>query len=92
MRTSYPSRDSRPAVAIPSSPPFILYMGNLDFEITDRDIEMLFGDLLIKNVRIIRDLSGKPKGFGYVEFEDQKSLVEALKLSNQVCFKSAVNI
>ena len=82
---SGPGADAhRRSAPIPTVPPFQLYMGNLDFEIADRDIEMLFGDLAIKSIRIIRDIQGKPKGFGYVEFHDQKSLIEALKFSDEV--------
>lgn len=72
---------SRP---VPTSPPFVLYMGNLDYEVSDSDIQTLFGDqVAIKSIRIIRDIEGKPKGFGYVELEDHSSILGALKMNGE---------
>ncbi len=59
-------------------------MGNLDFNVTERDLNMFFGDLEIKSIRIIKDANEKPKGFGYVEFEDLQGLKDALMLNNEV--------
>jgi translation initiation factor 4B len=68
---------------LPSNPPFLLYMGNLDFNVTERDLQIFFGDLEIKNIRIIKDANDNPKGFGYVEFEELQGLKEALLLNNE---------
>jgi RNA recognition motif-containing protein len=39
----------------------------------------------ILTIRILRDKeSDRPKGFGYVEFEDLESLTKALQLSGEV--------
>ncbi|CAG8706007.1 12541_t:CDS:2, partial [Gigaspora rosea] len=37
----------------------------------------------IITIRILRDRDDKPKGFGYVEFEDVESLTKALQLSGE---------
>ncbi|RUP43597.1 hypothetical protein BC936DRAFT_136961 [Jimgerdemannia flammicorona] len=37
----------------------------------------------ISKIRIVKDHDEKPKGFGYVEFEDQESLKNALTLSGE---------
>ena len=69
---------------LPTSPPFVIFAGNLDFEVSERDLQMFFGDSIrIKSVRIMTATDGKPKGFGYVEVEDAQSMAEALKLNGQ---------
>ena len=60
-------------------------MGNLDFNVTERDLKIFFGDLEIKSIRIVKDVNDNPKGFGYVEFEDLKGLKDALLLNDEVC-------
>ena len=46
-----------------------------------------FGKLKIKGVRLPRDgdaETGRLKGFGYADFEDRESLVEALNMNDQL--------
>lgn len=69
---------------LPSAPPYLMYMGNMDFNVTERDLNMFFGDLEIKSIRIIKDANDNPKGFGYVEFEDLQGLKDGLLLNNEV--------
>ena len=40
--------------------------------------------LQITEVRLPQDSNGRPKGFGYAEFEDKESLLAALTLNNEV--------
>lgn len=40
--------------------------------------------LQIKSVKIIKDKDDKPKGFGYVEFEDLEGLKSALTKTGSV--------
>lgn len=40
--------------------------------------------LQITEVRLPQDSNGRPKGFGYAEFEDKESLLAALVLNNEV--------
>ena len=53
-----------------------------------------FSKLKIKGVRLPRDgdaETGRLKGFGYADFEDRESLIEALTMNDhllQVCFES----
>lgn len=42
----------------------------------------LYIDLKISNIRLIRQ-DDKPKGFGYIEFEDRTSLEDALKFNSE---------
>ena len=56
-----------------------LYVGNLSFSTTEADLEDLFGAHgRLASVRVITDReTGRPRGFGFVEFEDDESAQEA---------------
>ena len=45
---------------------------------------MITKTLQITEVRLPQDSNGRPKGFGYAEFEDKESLLAALILNNEV--------
>ena len=53
---SYPDQQSqeKQRLPVPTEPPFNCFIGNLSFEVTDRDIENLFGEL---NVSLDNDRS-----------------------------------
>ncbi len=89
-----PCRDARPEeqeftrapVAVPENPPFQAHVSNLSFEVTDEDLKDFFKDQLIKSIKIVCDpIQNCSKGFGYIEFEDKESLVQALTLNQTVC-------
>ncbi len=60
-----------------------LYVGNLSFDLGEKDIEELFapfGEVVSVNVITDRQ-TGRPRGFGFVEMgqaEDAKKAIEAL--------------
>ncbi|KAI8908501.1 hypothetical protein EDD86DRAFT_207836 [Gorgonomyces haynaldii] len=88
-----PRREQRQALPIPKEPPFNAFIGNLSFEVTDRDIETLFGDIAIKSIRLVRDpQTSQPKGFGYVEFEDAQGLEQALKYDGESVMNRRIRI
>ncbi|OCF31221.1 translation initiation factor 4B [Kwoniella heveanensis CBS 569] len=76
-----PQREQLP---LPDVPPFTAYVGNLTFELDSEDaVRDFFGDLDFLSVRILKDNTGKPKGFGYVEFPSKDKLKAALDRSGQ---------
>ncbi|XP_065158884.1 eukaryotic translation initiation factor 4B-like [Atheta coriaria] len=68
---------------LPTSPPFNVYLSNLPYDVEEDELEDFFAGLKIVSMRIPREdrMGEEPrvKGFGYVEFEDQESLIEALE-------------
>lgn len=77
-RSSAPPREDLP---LPSQPPFTAFVGNLAFDLTEAELGDFFAPAQPKTVKIIRDREDKPKGFGYVEFEDVEALKDAISKS-----------
>lgn len=59
-----------------------LFIGNMSFEMTDRDLNALFkGIRNVIDVRVAIDRrTGQPRGFAHADFIDVKSAVEAQKI------------
>lgn len=67
----------------PKNPPSkTLFIGNMSFEMTDRDLNNLFrGIRNVVDVRVAIDRrTGQPRGFAHADFIDVKSAMEALKV------------
>lgn len=61
-----------------------LYVGNLEWKITDKELELLFGSfgkVLFANVIIDRQ-TGRSRGFGFVEMENQRDARQAVEELN----------
>ncbi|KAG7089674.1 hypothetical protein E1B28_011334 [Marasmius oreades] len=74
-RAAAPPREDLP---LPTQPPFTAFVGNLSFDLTEAELGDFFSPSQPKSVKIIRDRDDKPKGFGYVEFEDVEGLKDAI--------------
>ncbi|XP_011310027.1 eukaryotic translation initiation factor 4B [Fopius arisanus] len=66
---------------IPTSPPFVAFVSNLPYDVVEDDLADFFAEMQVTNVRLPKD-STKLRGYGYVEFDDRASLIEALNLTN----------
>ncbi|KAF9162998.1 hypothetical protein DFQ26_003059 [Actinomortierella ambigua] len=76
-------RFSRAPVDLPTRPPYTAHIGNLPFDVAEADIEEFFTGCPIANIRIMRDIEDRPKGFGYVEFVTLDALKGAIENSGQ---------
>ncbi|MBP7832532.1 MAG: RNA-binding protein [Candidatus Levybacteria bacterium] len=61
-----------------------LYVGNLPYTTTDADLQSYFGQYgTVLSTQIIMDkYSGRSKGFGFVEMEDEAAANAAIEKSN----------
>ncbi len=61
-----------------------IYVGNMSYDLTEDQIQELFGQYgTVSNVRIITDRDTKrPKGFGFVEMEEQEEGMKAIDAIN----------
>ncbi|KAJ7914834.1 hypothetical protein B0H13DRAFT_2001300, partial [Mycena leptocephala] len=73
-----PPREDLP---LPTQAPYTAFIGNLAFDLTEQELEEFFGSSKTKSIKIIKDREEKPKGFGYIEFEDLEGLKDALAKS-----------
>ncbi|KAE9401397.1 RNA-binding domain-containing protein [Gymnopus androsaceus JB14] len=75
-------------------PSSTLFVGNLSFSANEDSVWEFFGDYGVKSVRLPTDReSGKPKGFGYVEFDDIENAKKAFEaLSGQELDGRAVRL
>lgn len=58
-----------------------IYVGNLSYDISDRDIEQLFNEYgPVNKVNIIQDRdTGRSKGFGFVEMAEKEDGLKAIE-------------
>lgn len=69
-------------------PKFVAYVGNLPLDLIQGDVDIIFKNLPMKHVKMVRDKeTGNFKGFCYVEFADGEALEKALLLNGAVCYK-----
>ncbi|ORE04960.1 RNA-binding domain-containing protein [Rhizopus microsporus var. microsporus] len=83
----------RAPVELPTKPPYTAHIASLSFDATEDDLAGLFADLKIVSIRLLRDRqTERPKGFGYVEFEDLDSLKKALEFSGESIHGRSIRI
>jgi len=66
-----------------------LYVGNLDYGVTDDQLKELFGQAgTVESAVVITDRqSGRSKGFGFVEMATEKEAKDAIKMFNEKDFQ-----
>lgn len=69
--------------------PTTLFVGNLSFEATEEDLRTLFAQAgAVKSVQIVTDqMTGRPRGFGFVEMSTQEEVTKAVTLLNGQPFR-----
>eukprot|EP00126_Sphaerothecum_destruens_P008421 Sdes_comp20206_c0_seq1m13528 len=80
---------------VPKNPPFTAFVGNLSYDIKEEDLRQFFEGFPIVSVRIPKndaDMSGRSRGYGYVEFETADSLIEACALSGKTLLERSLKI
>ncbi len=61
-----------------------IYVGNLDFKVSEGDLEEAFGEFgTVSSCKIITDkFSGRSKGFGFITMDDQDEASKAIEELN----------
>lgn len=62
-----------------------LYVGNLPYSVDDNALQQMFAEFgTVVSAKVITDRdSGRSKGFGFVEFEDDSAADAAIEAMNQ---------
>ncbi len=65
-----------------------LYVGNLEYATTDKDLEELFSsEGNVVYAKVITRADGKSRGFGFVEMETEEEAQKAIDKFNQSSYK-----
>ncbi len=61
-----------------------MYVGNLNYRVKEEDLEQVMATYgVVTSVKVIKDReTGKSKGFGFVEMEDETAAAQAMKELN----------
>ncbi len=67
-----------------------IYVGNLDYNINEDELQSIFEEFgIVKSAKIITDkYSGRSKGFGFIEMENDDEGRKAIDGLNNTTFKS----
>lgn len=57
-----------------------LFVGRLSYDTTEKKLRREFEQFgPIRTIKMVQDLEGKPRGYAFVEFENEKDMTEAVK-------------
>jgi len=67
-----------------------IYVGNLNFEVRENDLQPLFEEYgTVTSIKVITDReTGRSKGFGFIEMDDDAQAAEAIERLNDVEFEN----
>ncbi|EFJ08232.1 hypothetical protein SELMODRAFT_27868, partial [Selaginella moellendorffii] len=70
-----------------------VYVGNLSWDATEKDLRQFFKRCKITSVRLALDKETREfKGFGHVDFEDDESVERAIKLDQKLFLNRPIKI
>lgn len=74
------SRNPRPPRVEPTGEPSTttLFVANLPFKISDDDLKAIFGEYKVASAKVVRMRSGRSKGFGFIEMQNEEEQKRAL--------------
>lgn len=76
---------------VPEYGPYTAFLGNLPYDCNEEILQDFFKNQKVANIRLPIE-NGRFKGFGYIEFADRGSLIEALKKSDEMLNRRAIRI
>lgn len=60
-----------------------VFLSNLSYDVTEKEVRAAFSDLQVKNVDLVMADSGRGRGFGYLELSSPAEVEKALKLDRR---------
>jgi len=76
------STNEKPKDKVPSKT--TLFVANLPFSIDDEQLAKVFASTKMKSAHVVRTRTGRSRGYGFVEFENEADQMDALKSTNGV--------
>lgn len=68
-----------------SDPYKTLFISNINYETSEKKVKREFDQYgEIKRIRLIKDTEGKPRGYGFIEYEHKKDMVNAYKNTESI--------
>lgn len=63
-----------------------VFIGNVDYDATEHDLKQAFLQCGCEplSIRLVTDPQGKPRGFGFVDLEDEETAARAISALNGV--------
>lgn len=61
-----------------------VFFSNLSYDITEDKLKASFPELSIKSVNLIKNITGKTRGFGYIELDSEPEVQKALSLDRKI--------
>ncbi|KAH3822346.1 eukaryotic translation initiation factor 4B-like [Dreissena polymorpha] len=75
---------------VSKDPPFRAFIGNLSFQATEEDVQDFFGQDAV-SVQLLED-GGRPRGYGFVEFETRQALIDALGMNDEMFMSRKIRV
>lgn len=60
-----------------------VFLSNLSYDVTEKEVRAAFSDLQVKNVDLVMAVSGRGRGFGYLELSSPAEVEKALTLDRR---------